>query len=410
MNVENLRINYPKLISYMEDSDYYQEYIKRVKSTILKIIAKADSWSCYRDVYLEYETKSSRPKYPEMQAVIGAIMQFDLYDKYPDGKQSGFMKKDLYSRLSPEFKRLVDYYAETEQECSNLKEATITKNIACASSFMVSLQDAGITNLNDITEEVIISICGSKEGVPLKSATYWYSIRAVLKVCTDICPSNCQKVLLLIPKIKNTKKNVHYLSQQNSLKVRNTLNNASCEISLRNKAICILAYYTGLRWSDIWTLDLDSIDWERDIIKVNQQQKTSIPLELPLSAIVGNAIYDYIKLERPQVDNCALFLTQGKYHRRMSKWSQSGIASKVMKEAGVLQVDGERKGLHIFRHHLATALLGNEISPVIISAVLGHAAPESVETYFSADIINLRKCALSIARFQNVAEEVFGDA
>ena len=53
--------------------------------------------------------------------------------------------------------------------------------------------------------------------------------------------------------------------------------------------IGILAIYTGLRGCDIAGLTLDAIDWNRDFIYI-RQQKTEIPLELPLTAIVGNAI------------------------------------------------------------------------------------------------------------------------
>lgn len=46
-------------------------------------------------------------------------------------------------------------------------------------------------------------------------------------------------------------------------------------------------------------LTLDAIDWDGDLIYITQQ-KTEFPLELPLTAVVGNAIYDYLTSERPQ--------------------------------------------------------------------------------------------------------------
>ena len=79
-----------------------------------------------------------------------------------------------------------------------------------------------------------------------------------------------------------------------------------------------------------------------------------------------------------------------------------------MREAGIRQSKGDRKGFHIFRHHLATTLLGNGVPQAVISGALGHKRPESVEAYLSADFIHLKKCALSIARFP-VLEGVFAD-
>jgi len=64
----------------------------------------------------------------------------------------------------------------------------------------------------------------------------------------------------------------------------------------------MLAHYTGLRGCDIAGLTIDSIDWDRDFIHI-KQQKTEIPLELPLTAVVGNGIYDYLTSESPHTES-----------------------------------------------------------------------------------------------------------
>lgn len=153
---------------------------------------------------------------------------------------------------------------------------------------------------------------------------------------------------------------------------------------------------------------LASIDWECDLIRI-RQQKTEEPLELPLTATVGNAIYDYITNERPPVDCPILFLTQVGPYRGMESASIWRVAARIMEEAGIRQSKGDRRGFHIFRHHLATTLLGSGVPQAVISGTLGHAAPESVEAYISADLAHLKGCALSIARFP-VPEGVFADA
>ena len=57
MNVDNLRNNHPKLISYMEDAGYSKDYIGRLQAEIQKILAEVDSkdWDCYSDVYKDYK-------------------------------------------------------------------------------------------------------------------------------------------------------------------------------------------------------------------------------------------------------------------------------------------------------------------------------------------------------------------
>ena len=85
------------------------------------------------------------------------------------------------------------------------------------------------------------------------------------------------------------------------------------------------------------------------------------------------------------------------------------ISKLIMKVAGIRETEGNRKGLHLFRHRLATDLLGNGIPQPIISSILGQIAPKSLDTYLSADFKHLKECALSIERFP-VSEEVFRNA
>lgn len=47
MNVQNLRDNYPKLISYMETNGYSKTYVDRFKGEIEKILATGIQRNCY---------------------------------------------------------------------------------------------------------------------------------------------------------------------------------------------------------------------------------------------------------------------------------------------------------------------------------------------------------------------------
>lgn len=53
MNVENLRHNYPKLISFMETAGYSNNYIGRLQWEIERILVEVHTkgWDYYNDVY-----------------------------------------------------------------------------------------------------------------------------------------------------------------------------------------------------------------------------------------------------------------------------------------------------------------------------------------------------------------------
>ena len=77
------------------------------------------------------------------------------------------------------------------------------------------------------------------------------------------------------------------------------LHNENASSNLLDKAIVTIAYYTGMRGTDITSLTIDSIDWDKEVITFTQS-KTGVELTLPLTATVGNAIWRYITSQRPK--------------------------------------------------------------------------------------------------------------
>lgn len=299
MNVENLRNNHPKLISYMEAAGYSKDHIGRLQKEIQKILAEAGSkdWDCYSDVYKDYKaTPLSLGSLGRKRAFIGIIKEFDLNGKYPDGKWSGLVERGAYPKLVAEFRSLIDYHSTVEKKRGK-KESSIRTESQNAAAFLLSLQEVGISKLDDITEEAVMSVFVSPKGEPLKSHANRKCISTVLKVCTPLNPDACRKASSFLPATRESRKNIQYLTPQEAQYFLDAMDDMPNSLTLRDRAIGKLAYYTGLRSCDIAALELSSIDWECDLIRI-KQQKTEEPLELPLTATVGNAIYDYLNETR----------------------------------------------------------------------------------------------------------------
>ena len=385
----------------MEVNGYSKIYVDRIKREIEKILSSVDSkeWSCYTDVYLEYEKTSDSPDYlRNKRTFIGAIEQFDVYGRYPDRRRRHeLFERGAYRLLSSEFKSIIDYYCEAERKRGK-KVTTIYTESHNASTFFLSLQRKGINSMENVTEEDVLSVFVSPNGEMLRSCSYKKNIAAVFKACILYYPETCPRILAFLPALRETRKNIQYLTSEEIQKIKNTLNNSENSLALGDKAIGILALYTGLRGCDIAGMTLNSIDWDKELIYV-RQQKTEFPLELPLTAVVGNAIYDYLTSERPQTKSRYLFVTQIKPYDRFEGRSIGNVADRIMKAAGIRQTKGDRKGFHIFRHRLATDLLANGVPQPVISRTLGHTSPDSLEAYLSADFTHLKECSISIERF-----------
>lgn len=173
-------------------------------------------------------------------------------------------------------------------------------------------------------------------------------------------------------------------------------------LTLRDKAIGTVAYYTGLRSSDISGLTLDDIDLEHERIVIGSQQKTGMPLTLPLRPIVRNAICEYVENERPASQDEHLFLTACTPCKSLRAGSMVNVANNIMDVAGVRRKGG-RKGLHLFRHAFASDLVSRDVPCETVSMLLGHTSLSSLDCYIDADIEHLRSCSLSIEGFNDCA-------
>jgi len=411
MDIENLRSNYPKLITYMEESGYCKAYVERVRQEINRILSKASikGWASYADIYLEYtKTSSSKNYLHERLTILGAIESFDVQGQYPNGrKRQRLVKRGTYHLLQPDFKTVIDNYCKFER-LRGKKEASIYCESHSAASFFLTIQQSGINAVGEITEDAVLSVFLAEDGRLCRSYAYKKNIAAVLRAYTSESPEIVDKILSYLPEIRQSRKNIQYLKPDEAALVKQALKGKKPDLSQRDRAIGTLAFYTGLRCCDIAALKANDIDWKKELIRI-RQQKTGVPLELPLTVTVGNALYDYITSERPNTGCEYVFISECRPYGRLSERGIAGIAAKIMKAAHIRQNPGDRGGFHIFRHRVATELLSNGVPQPVISKTLGHASPVSLESYLSADFTHLKECALSIEQFP-VAKGVFVDA
>ena len=96
----------------------------------------------------------------------------------------------------------------------------------------------------------------------------------------------------------------------------------------------LLAARLGLRSSDIVNLKLKNIDWEKSEISLIQQ-KTKKALTLPLLNDVGEAIINYVKNGRPNVQDSHIFIRENKPYTHVSSSSLYTIVDQYLKRANI---------------------------------------------------------------------------
>ena len=180
-----------------------------------------------------------------------------------------------------------------------------------------------------------------------------------------------------------------FLTQQEELALRSNFSS----MTIRNKAIILLAMNLGLRASDICNLKLTDIDWKNDKIKI-VQIKTKIPLILPLSAEVGNAIMEYILKERPQNNSI-----NNVFLRSQAPFKQlSGIYMLIRKELIKINLpQGKPEGSHVLRKTMVYKLLKQKVQHQVITDILGHKSKETDKYYYTMEHDILKECSLIIS-------------
>ena len=165
----------------------------------------------------------------------------------------------------------------------------------------------------------------------------------------------------------------------------------------------LLAAEYGLRASDITSLRLENIDWDKNTITLNQN-KTGEPLFLPLLSSVGNAIIDYLQNGRPPGGEDTIIVQHENARKGQCLTSPTihSIVSDALKNANIPNWKEKKHGPHALRHSLASNMLRRGVSFPVISTVLGHRSTETTKHYISIDIEKLRECSLQIPRMSSI--------
>jgi integrase len=160
---------------------------------------------------------------------------------------------------------------------------------------------------------------------------------------------------------------------------------------LRDYAILQLLATYGLREGEICKLRLDDIDWRTETLRIHHT-KTNACSYMPLVTPVGEALLDYLRLGRPQVDRREVFIRSFAPYTCMKNlygMVQGRLAAADVKPLG-------KRGPHVFRHARAVELLRASVPQKIIGDVLGHRSTKSTNAYLKLATEDLRAVALDV--------------
>lgn len=144
---------------------------------------------------------------------------------------------------------------------------------------------------------------------------------------------------------------------------------------LRDKAILELLFSTGLRVSELCSVDSD-IDLSRDEMSIRGKgEKIRVVF---LSPSAKKAVADYLKVRKDMEE--ALFVNYGRGKKKPGRLTSRAV-EMIVKYYAIKSGITKKVTPHVIRHSFATDLLENGADLRSVQALLGHANIQTTQVY-----------------------------
>jgi integrase/recombinase XerD len=258
------------------------------------------------------------------------------------------------------------------------------------SSFIRSLQSSGITHFSQVEEGHLLHFLGEMKAKEYATTSIARAIIAIKVLFRFLkreghVPSNISsyldtpKLWQTIPDILTEQETERLISQPCS----------ETAVGARDRAILEVLYASGLRVSELCSLQIHSID--ETFVKV--KGKGSKERLVPIGTKALEAVDHYLLHFRDRFNGDALFVTnKGKRIDRITVWK---MIKRYAKLAGI----EKNISPHTLRHSFATHLLDHGAELRVIQEMLGHADISSTDRYTHVSRAKLKE---SFEAFQSL--------
>ena len=149
-------------------------------------------------------------------------------------------------------------------------------------------------------------------------------------------------------------------------------------LGIRDYAVYALMFLAGLRVGEVHRLDLESIDFDRQLLLVIG--KGNKPRTLHINDELLAILTDYLAVRQGihGHDRCPALFVSKKGNRLAIRTMEDNLTKVLAKaDLGV----SFPVSCHTLRHTFASHLNDNEVDILVIQSLLGHATPRSTEAY-----------------------------
>ncbi|MNI39671.1 Tyrosine recombinase XerD [compost metagenome] len=253
--------------------------------------------------------------------------------------------------------------------------------------FMSYLQDRDTTDINEVTRTGILLYFSTLKNSGKAAATITrisVTLRAFFQyLVSERIIEHDPLVMVELPKAD--KKLPQTLTVEETEKLLD-MPDPGTPLGLRDKAMLELLYATGIRVSELISLNLEDVDTDLRFLRCCSE--TGKERIIPFGQVTSEWVERYINESRPhfmtKIKNEALF--PNRLGERISRQGFWKVLKKYGKEAGIEQDITP----HTLRHSFAVHLLDRGADVRAVQEMLGHADVSTIQVYLNKTRPNLK--------------------
>ena len=298
-------------------------------------------------------------------------------------------------QVCSQFYNVLQQYEFLQLE-KKLKKSSIRTKKSILVRFLNFLDKQELTDIKELTSYEILSYLRTlKKYRSNTKSEILYTLRNFLSFLYSEGYINASLCNLFPVIFKNRSEKIPSYYSQNEIHTILSQIDRNCEYGRRDYLVLLLAVQFGMRAGDIRELKFENLKWSRNTIEFNQQ-KTKVPLQLPITEEFKYAFADYLKNSRPKNDDTHILVKhKAPFQPYGGNNSFYNIPNKYMALADI-KINNRKHGLHSMRHSTASNLLQNNTPYPVITGILGHKNSNTTKLYLRIDIQQLRTVALEV--------------
>ena len=363
------QLNLFHLFLHLIDYKYSPRIIEYWTDNIIKPISKG--YLSYRNTVLRYINYIQDKL--NSQEINLKFTKFNIEKIY--------LRKNNFDNSLPLWSKNVVLEYFNYRKRTGCVESTINNDRSSILKLCLYLDNAGITQFNKISPNILMHYNKNEKHKSLNGKNnYIGRVRSFIRYLQDLSIVPLFDLSTVLEGCRVTQKVIITLPDNMVEKLYNLKYKLQTNVEYRAYAIFMLGLRLGIRSYDIANLKFENVSFKNMTIRFIQS-KTQKFIELPMPTDVANAIYNYVKIVRPNHDSEYIFIGRYAPYVKISRSVCRADLKRLILLAGYTTTDVG--GFHILRRTYASNLLKMKRNINEVALALGHSTNVTVDKYLN---------------------------